>query len=410
MTSASRGHRRPHPHRRQDDHHGGHGLRPHHPGPGPDPVPLRHPRPGPLLVHVGRPRTRRHRRRRPRRHPPPRRLLPRRRLLRELADSPSSSPSTASTDTSPTPPTKYAKHSRSAPTPPSSSPTPATAPTPRARSSPSSNTPSWHACADAVRLGRAIRYAGPHRMAQEREGLASGRPEPAGAGPPSLSFSAATRPVSGRIRRGASRPPRGRRGTPRARPRTARRGAAAGRYSRSPYDAHPAAGTNLPACASSWARSGTCRAELAQDRAPGRTPSSRAPAGTSRVMPGDSPDRSGFSPRSSPHPALSSAMAAPAPSRWKVATTWPKKACCSAASGSSETSTGSCATTRASRSGCRISSSTATIAPELVPKTYAGAPSGATRSSSRQASSACSPTRWSTSGPSSGLREWPRGS
>ena len=39
----------------QDHDHRRHGLRPYHPGPGPDPVPLRYARSGPLLVHVGRP-------------------------------------------------------------------------------------------------------------------------------------------------------------------------------------------------------------------------------------------------------------------------------------------------------------------------------------------------------------------
>ena len=63
-------------------HHGRDGLRPHHPGPGPDPVPVRHARPGPLLVHVGRPDPGRDRRRRAGRHPAAGRLLPGGGLLR----------------------------------------------------------------------------------------------------------------------------------------------------------------------------------------------------------------------------------------------------------------------------------------------------------------------------------------
>ena len=50
-------------------HHGGHGLRPHHARRRPDPLPVRHPRPGPLLVHVGRPGAGRHRCGRAGRHP-----------------------------------------------------------------------------------------------------------------------------------------------------------------------------------------------------------------------------------------------------------------------------------------------------------------------------------------------------
>ena len=61
------------------------------------PVPLRHPGPGPLLVHVGRPVVRRARRRGPGRYPPPDRLLSRRRLLRAAPDCRSSWPSTSST-------------------------------------------------------------------------------------------------------------------------------------------------------------------------------------------------------------------------------------------------------------------------------------------------------------------------
>src|SRR5690606_26955183 len=64
----------------QDHHHRGHGLRPHHPGRRPRPLPLRHPRPKPVLVHVGRHHPRRHRRRHPHRHPPTRRQLRRHRL------------------------------------------------------------------------------------------------------------------------------------------------------------------------------------------------------------------------------------------------------------------------------------------------------------------------------------------
>ena len=46
----------------EDHHHSGDGLRPHHPRRGSGAVPVRHARPAPVLVHVGRPDPRRHRR------------------------------------------------------------------------------------------------------------------------------------------------------------------------------------------------------------------------------------------------------------------------------------------------------------------------------------------------------------
>ena len=66
----------------QDDHHRRHGLRPHHAQRGPGAVPLRHARPGPLLVPVGRAGAGRARRGRARRHPAAGGLLRRDRLLR----------------------------------------------------------------------------------------------------------------------------------------------------------------------------------------------------------------------------------------------------------------------------------------------------------------------------------------
>ena len=66
----------------QDHHHGGDGLRPDHAARGPGALPVRHARPGAVLVHVGRARARRARRGRARRHPAARRLLSRDRLLR----------------------------------------------------------------------------------------------------------------------------------------------------------------------------------------------------------------------------------------------------------------------------------------------------------------------------------------
>ena len=56
MTAPVGGDRRPDGHRGQDHHHGGHGLRPPHHRRRADPLPVRHPGPGPVLVHVGRPR------------------------------------------------------------------------------------------------------------------------------------------------------------------------------------------------------------------------------------------------------------------------------------------------------------------------------------------------------------------
>ena len=58
------------------------GLRPCLAGPELDPLPVRHARPAPLLVHVGRPGPRRDRRRRAGRHPQVGRLVRRDRLLR----------------------------------------------------------------------------------------------------------------------------------------------------------------------------------------------------------------------------------------------------------------------------------------------------------------------------------------
>ncbi len=116
------------PRRGQDDHDGRHGLRPHHARPGPDPVPVRHAGPGPVLVHVGRPASRgaigavvlvR--------HPPPGRLLPAPSTTSRTAVCRSSSRSTASTACSPTPRTRCARHCRSVRTPRSSRPTPGTA-------------------------------------------------------------------------------------------------------------------------------------------------------------------------------------------------------------------------------------------------------------------------------------------
>ena len=81
----------------QAHHHRGHGLRPDHAPRGPGAVPVRHPRPGPLLVPVGRAGHGRPRRGRARRHPPPGGLLRRRSTTSSAAPSPSWSPSTAST-------------------------------------------------------------------------------------------------------------------------------------------------------------------------------------------------------------------------------------------------------------------------------------------------------------------------
>ena len=61
---------------------GGHGLRPGHRRPGPGALPVRHARPGALLVHVGRHRGRQPRRGGAGRHPPPGGVLSGRRLLR----------------------------------------------------------------------------------------------------------------------------------------------------------------------------------------------------------------------------------------------------------------------------------------------------------------------------------------
>ena len=66
----------------QDHDHGGHGLRPHHRRRAADPVPVRHPRPVAVLVHVGRAGQGRGRRGGPGRPAPDRRLLPGDRLLR----------------------------------------------------------------------------------------------------------------------------------------------------------------------------------------------------------------------------------------------------------------------------------------------------------------------------------------
>ena len=124
----------------QDHHDGGDGLRPHHPGAGPRPLPLRHTRPAALLVHVGRPGQGRHRRHRPGRHPPPRRQLRRRGLLRGQGRCRSSSRSTSSTTPSSSAPRRSARPWPSPRTSRSSPWTPATGSRPSRRScaSPSS--------------------------------------------------------------------------------------------------------------------------------------------------------------------------------------------------------------------------------------------------------------------------------
>ena len=55
MTQADRRRRRPLRRARQEDDHGRDGLRPSLPRLRPDPLPVRHPRSEPVLVHVGRP-------------------------------------------------------------------------------------------------------------------------------------------------------------------------------------------------------------------------------------------------------------------------------------------------------------------------------------------------------------------
>ena len=131
MTTVSVGvdDRRPLP--GQDHHHGGHGLRPHHPRHRPDPVPVRHPRPGPVLVHVGRPVPGRHRRRGAGRHPPAGRLLPRRRLLRAARAAVRGRRQLLRRRSRPTPSTTSARPWSSAPTSRSCCATPGTASRPR---------------------------------------------------------------------------------------------------------------------------------------------------------------------------------------------------------------------------------------------------------------------------------------
>ena len=89
---------------RQGDHDGRDGLRPHHDGDRPDPLPVRHARPDPVLVHVGRADARRAGRRRAGRHPaagrPPR---SRRSTSSRAGACPTSSRSTSSTAPSATP-------------------------------------------------------------------------------------------------------------------------------------------------------------------------------------------------------------------------------------------------------------------------------------------------------------------
>ena len=92
-------------------HHGGHGLRPHHARREPRALPVRHPRPAPVLVHVGRPGQGRHRRRRPGRHPPTRRQLRRRRLLRGQGAAVHRRASTSSTTPASSAPTRSARPS-----------------------------------------------------------------------------------------------------------------------------------------------------------------------------------------------------------------------------------------------------------------------------------------------------------
>ncbi len=84
----------------------------------------------------------------------------------------------------------------------------------------------------------------------------------------------------------------------------------------------------------------------------------------------------------SPMPALIVAVAASAPSRRNVSRTSANRVRAATASGSTSTTGGSCAT-RSSRSGYRLSRSSATTALALVPKTEARPPSGQNASMSR---------------------------
>ncbi|WP_202418533.1 hypothetical protein [Streptomyces sp. YIM 132580] len=104
------------------------------------------------------------------------------------------------------------------------------------------------------------------------------------------------------------------------------------------------------------------------------------------------------------------AIAAGTPSRRNASRTAAKSARPASGTGGCATTGGSCATTRLGRPGWRARAAGATTALELEPKSAAGAPSGDSRSISRTMSSACVTGDWSVTGPSSKLREQPRGS
>ena len=125
----------------QGDHHGGHGLRPPHPGRGPRPLPVRHARPAPLLVHVGRPLPGRDRRHRAGRHRPARRVVLAAGLLRVQGPAVHRGRQPVRRRASATPSTRSPTPSRCRPTCRSSASTPATASRPRQRSSASPSTP-----------------------------------------------------------------------------------------------------------------------------------------------------------------------------------------------------------------------------------------------------------------------------